>query len=150
MRGKVALLLALLAPACNLLLGLEPPATDPAAIDAPDPTDDGAVADASPADDASPIDDAAIDALVPPPPVDAPTLPVDAPIGPCVPIDDFNECTFDVCMNGQPVHPPVPRDTLCNGWQDQCDGDGHCVDCTTSGGCGECCTCSVDEMCIPA
>jgi hypothetical protein len=132
-----ALAVLVLTGGCNLVFGLEPPATArPPEIDASD------AIDASES-----IDAPDVDAPPPPPPIDAPALPTDAP---CVPIVDNNECTYDLCMNGVPVNPPVPRHEYCNGGADQCDGAGSCVDCTNSGGCGECCTCSINQTCVPA
>lgn len=60
------------------------------------------------------------------------------------------ECKMAVCNAGVCGVAPKPRDTLCNGLMDQCDGAGNCVDCTTSGGCGECCVCSTSNTCVPA
>jgi len=134
------LVLALACGGCNQLLGLDPPSRE-VAIDAPavvDATngDDGATSDAPPSADASSIDSSML-------PIDARMI--DAPTDACVPFIDGNECTYDTCGN-----PPTPRDSYCNGGADQCDGMGNCVDCTNSGGCGECCTCSINQTCIPA
>jgi hypothetical protein len=126
---------------CNQVFGLEPPA-ERAAIDAPPVTTDASSSDGA-ADDASSSDASSIDASL----IDARLIDarvIDAPTDACPLIDDGNECTFDTCGN-----PPLPRDTLCNGGADQCDGAGHCVECTNSGGCGECCVC-LNQTCVPA
>jgi hypothetical protein len=158
---------------CNQLLGLDLPIEGPA-IDAPEKTgDDAAIADAVTGDDASgTVDgasptDAAIDARV----IDAPPASCGARgtpcsgggycngagacvacttnthCGPAVPM----QCTMPVCSPSDSCTTgPAPRDTFCNNWADQCDGMGNCVDCTNSGGCGECCTCSLQQVCVPA
>jgi hypothetical protein len=48
----------------------------------------------------------------------------------------------DLCPLVSPMDP--------NDQYGQCNGAGACVDCVTSGGCGECCVCSLDQHCIPA
>ena len=48
---------------------------------------------------------------------------VDAPV--CVPVDDGNVCTTDVCQAGQPVHNPVPAGTACP--TGACNATGMCV-----------------------
>lgn len=63
-------------------------------------------------------------------------------------LPNLDSCLRPVCVNHACAIGPAPRDTLCNGQQDQCDGAGNCIDCTTSGGCGECCICSVG-VCVP-
>jgi hypothetical protein len=144
----VVLLLAL--GACNLVFGLEPP--NPTAPPSDADEIDSVIVAGDAAEDAVSFPDAPLDA--PPLPIDAaidaPPPPIDAPgCITCTAVSDNNECTYDVCCNGVTTHPPVPRDTLCNGWMDQCDGQGQCVDCTNSGGCGECCTCNQQQMCYP-
>jgi hypothetical protein len=162
---------------CNQVFGLDPP-SEHAAIDAPTTSDattgdDGAVNDAA-ADDAATSDAQLIDAqLVDARPIDAA---VDAPLAscgtrgqPCVSGGYCNgagtcvacttdthcgspqpqQCTMPVCVNDACTTGPAPRDTFCNNWNDQCDGAGNCVDCTNSGGCGECCVC-LNQMCVPA
>lgn len=57
-------------------------------------------------------------------------------------------CVIPVCIDHACTSGPAPRDRLCNGDQDQCDGAGHCVDCTNNGGCGECCAC-FSQTCQP-
>src|SRR5687767_3367902 len=132
-RALVVLVLA--CGGCSLLLGLEDP--EPASVN---PLADAGAADASSVPDGDVTSDASAD-VDGQPPIDA---------APCVPINDMNECTYDICTDGVPVNPPVPRDTSCRNGVDQCDGAGHCVDCTNSGGCGECCVCSAEHVCIPA
>ncbi len=56
--------------------------------------------------------------------------------------NDNNECTFDMCSAGAPLHPPRPVDTTCEG-DNVCDGGGACVDCNNPTQCpnpGECLT----------
>jgi hypothetical protein len=57
------------------------------------------------------------------------------------------ECTKQTCVQGTCKR--VPPGTLCNGFLDQCDDIGNCVDCWNSGGCDECCVC-LNKTCIPA
>jgi hypothetical protein len=60
-------------------------------------------------------------------------------------------CTQPLCVNGTCQSAPRPRGTLCNidaTDADQCDGAGTCVECTDSGGCGECCSCFTGA-CLP-
>jgi hypothetical protein len=59
------------------------------------------------------------------------------------------ECMMKKCDNGVCSTGPRPAAEFCNGFNDQCDGQGNCVDCVNSGGCGECCVCSMNH-CIPA
>jgi hypothetical protein len=54
------------------------------------------------------------------------------------------------CVNGTCQQGPAPAGTFCNGFDDQCNGAGVCVDCVNSGGCGECCVCNSMNQCIPA
>jgi hypothetical protein len=136
MRPWIAL--ALVLTGCNAIFGLEPTSlrTDDggaSAVDAP--------AGSRP-DGGGPGD---IDASVP----DAGPAPecfTDPDCGTPTP----DSCvSYPTCVGGHCMLLPAPRDTFCNGFQDQCDGAGNCVDCTNSGGCGECCVCS-GEVCIPA
>src|SRR6185436_11773442 len=51
---------------------------------------------------------------------------------PCVPVDDNNPCTDDVCDNGVPVHHPIPAGLNCldDGnpcTSDICDNAGSCA-----------------------
>ena len=48
---------------------------------------------------------------------------------PCVPVDDGNPCTVDVCENGVPVHHPSPAGSECSTGVAKCDGMGSCVGC---------------------
>jgi hypothetical protein len=57
------------------------------------------------------------------------------------------ECTRQTCVQGTCKR--VPPGTLCNGFLDQCDDTGNCVDCWNSGGCDECCVCQ-NKVCVPA
>lgn len=147
-------MLALSTVGCNAILGLSPTTrevADAARIDA-----DPAAPDAGPAapDAASSTPDAdpvAPDA--PPAAPDAPPAAVDAYVE-CTQDQDcglpmIGACTMPVCVNHTCAIGPAPRDTLCNNQQDQCDGAGNCIDCTTSGGCGECCVCALG-VCVAA
>jgi len=149
---RTLVVLVLACGGCSLLLGLESP--EPAAVDAR--AEDGAADPLVPDGDVTSDASANVDGRLPidasadvdgPPPIDG-RLPIDAS-APCVPINDMNECTYDICTGGIPANPPVPRDTPCHNGADQCDGAGHCVDCTNNGGCGECCICSPEHVCIP-
>lgn len=150
------------------------PTTSGEAVDAAPPIVDGATADADPpTPDADPPDAAPPDACLPfddqrectsntcgNPPLGSGT-PCASGVcdgaGSCVPcvlntdcgLPSIGSCTMAVCT---PQHActigPAPRDTLCNSNADQCDGAGHCVDCTTSGGCDECCACFAG-VCLP-
>ncbi|MFO0592891.1 MAG: DUF4215 domain-containing protein [Polyangiaceae bacterium] len=48
---------------------------------------------------------------------------------PCVPVDDGNECTDDVCEANLPVHVDKPVGSPCQSGGSQCDGNGACVAC---------------------
>ena len=63
-------------------------------------------------------------------------------------VPNTGSCTMPVCVQHACTIGPAPRDTLCNNQLDQCDGAGNCVDCTNSGGCGECCGC-FSQVCLP-
>jgi hypothetical protein len=74
-----------------------------------------------------------------------------------VPADDANPCTTAACVNDVPTQANVPADTACPG-NNQCDGMGACVDCTTNAGCGggtpncntainTCVECTADGQC---
>lgn len=54
---------------------------------------------------------------------------------PCMPIDDNNPCTDDICDNELPVHEPTAAGTACNGGGTLCDGAGACVECLDGGDC---------------
>ncbi len=43
--------------------------------------------------------------------------------------DDFNDCTTDLCQNGEPVHEPAPATTPCSVGGNVCNAIGECVDC---------------------
>jgi hypothetical protein len=49
---------------------------------------------------------------------------------------DGNDCTDDVCKNGEPANPPLAAGTKCtaNGGM-QCDGSGKCVECVKDSDC---------------
>jgi VCBS repeat protein/FG-GAP repeat protein len=47
----------------------------------------------------------------------------------CVPVDDSNPCTDDVCENEVPVHVPTAAGTACAAGGALCDGLGACVAC---------------------
>ncbi len=64
-------------------------------------------------------------------------------------------CFAPLCGNGSCQLAPRPAGDLCpfqsndpNDQYGQCDGNGVCLDCVTSGGCGECCVCSLDHKCV--
>jgi hypothetical protein len=70
-----------------------------------------------------------------------------------VPLDS---CQVAYCGAGMCQVGPAPIDKLCplmssgTDTYGQCDGQGHCVDCTNSGGCDEASTCSAERQCVPA
>lgn len=162
-------LIALACSGCNQVLGLDPPVARDDTIDAMPlddgaPDDDGAASDASPADAEMTDGTTPIDARL----IDAPPASCGSRGTPCVGGGYCNgagtcvacttnthcgnptpmSCTMPVCTADSCGTGPAPRDTFCNNWADQCDGMGDCVDCTTSGGCGECCAC-FDQVCRP-
>lgn len=52
-----------------------------------------------------------------------------------VPVDG-NECTEDLCKNGEPANPPVSAGTTCSSSGGvMCDGAGKCVDCVKDSDC---------------
>lgn len=53
-----------------------------------------------------------------------------------LPLDDGDECTTQVCVDGAPMFPPAPIDTPCASGGSYCDGSGTCVGCTTGAHCG--------------
>src|SRR5690242_18216939 len=61
---------------------------------------------------------------------------------PCVPIDDNNPCTDDLCNNGLPVHPPTPAGAPCSMGGSLCDGMGVCVECLAPTDCA-----GMDDVC---
>jgi hypothetical protein len=72
---------------------------------------------------------------------------------PCpVPVDS---CQVAYCGAGTCQIGPAPIDKLCplmsssNDTYGQCDGQGHCVDCTNTGGCDEASVCSAERQCVP-
>jgi hypothetical protein len=133
-------LLALAASGCNAIFGLEPTSQadrnrDAAVLDADAVNPDARTADGAPLDASCvPTDDTGV----------CMTCTEDADCGAPVP----GECTMPSCIDHACGTGPSPRDTLCNNQSDQCDGAGNCVDCTTSGGCGECCAC-FSQVCQP-
>jgi cysteine-rich repeat protein len=62
--------------------------------------------------------------------------------GACVPVDDGNECTDDVCENGVPVHNPTAAGSACTVDGTLCDGLGGCVACLMPADCA-----GVDDAC---
>jgi hypothetical protein len=46
---------------------------------------------------------------------------------PCMPIDDGNPCTTDICEGGIPTYIPVTGGTPCGPGNGACDGMGNCV-----------------------
>src|SRR4051812_42671989 len=50
-----------------------------------------------------------------------------APGAACVPFDDRNPCTDDVCDNDQRVHKPAAAGTPCLMGGAKCDGLGNCA-----------------------
>src|SRR5262249_11279767 len=55
--------------------------------------------------------------------------------GTCIPVDDNNPCTDDVCEGGLPVHHPVPAGSPCSMGGPRCDGMGKCVACLAPADC---------------
>jgi len=54
----------------------------------------------------------------------------------CVPVDDMNECTDDVCgTDGTTMHNPKAVGTMCKTGGSQCDGNGKCVECLAATDC---------------
>jgi EGF domain len=53
----------------------------------------------------------------------------------CVPVDDKNPCTNDVCENGVPAHPPTAAGSDCSTGGTLCDGKGACVACLAPSDC---------------
>ncbi len=53
----------------------------------------------------------------------------------CVPVDDSNPCTNDVCVNGAPAHPPAAPGSACDTGGILCDGKGACVECLAPSDC---------------
>ena len=85
-----------------------------------------------------------------------------SPTGACemCPLDcpvSADPCQVGYCTGGMCKLAPAPIDKLCplaNGSNPgdqygQCDGAGHCVDCTNSGACDEASVCSPDHKCVP-
>ena len=60
-----------------------------------------------------------------------------------------DECNLPACVDGQCTLDHAPLGTYCNGFEDQCNARGMCIDCVDNGGCGECCVCA-GGVCIPA
>ena len=60
----------------------------------------------------------------------------------CVPVDDSNPCTNDVCENGAPTHPPTAAGRTCSTGGTLCDGKGTCVECLAPTDCA-----GVDDEC---
>ncbi|UQA63308.1 PQQ-binding-like beta-propeller repeat protein [Polyangium aurulentum] len=48
---------------------------------------------------------------------------------PCVPVDDGNPCTLDLCKDDVAVHEPAEAGTACMAGSSLCDGQGSCVEC---------------------
>src|SRR5262249_17296448 len=61
---------------------------------------------------------------------------------PCVPVDDNNPCTDDVCENGVPVSKPAAAGTACAMGGSLCDGMGACVECLAPADCA-----GMDDVC---
>ena len=60
----------------------------------------------------------------------------------CVPVDDHEPCTDDVCENGVPAHKPTAVGTPCSMSATQCDGMGSCVGCVDPEDCP-----GIDDAC---
>ena len=64
-------------------------------------------------------------------------------------------CFAAICGGGSCQLAPRPAGALCphinpddpSDTYGQCDGTGVCVDCVTSGGCGDCCVCTAEHKC---
>jgi hypothetical protein len=67
-----------------------------------------------------------------------------------------DSCQVAYCQAGACKVGPAPIDKLCplmsspSDTYGQCDGQGHCIDCTNSGACDEASVCSADHQCVPA
>ena len=59
------------------------------------------------------------------------------------------ECNRKLCTGGHCSTGPRPSGEFCNGFADQCDGNGNCIDCVNNGGCNECCVC-LQNTCVAA
>ncbi len=53
----------------------------------------------------------------------------------CMPVDDGNACTDDVCVNGVPTHTNSVVGTVCTDGGTRCDGQGACVECVQASDC---------------
>lgn len=53
----------------------------------------------------------------------------------CVPVDDGNECTDDLCLHGAPANPAKALGTTCTHGGTKCDGQGACVACLEASDC---------------
>ncbi len=53
----------------------------------------------------------------------------------CVPEDDGNPCTLDVCDGQEPIHSPAPAGAPCGAGGLVCDGEGACVACLAASDC---------------
>ena len=64
--------------------------------------------------------------------------------------DDGNQCTTDLCSNGNPLYLAAPSNTPCSGGV--CNGTGACVQCNTTADCGtgtQCTTPScIENSCV--
>ena len=60
----------------------------------------------------------------------------------CVPVNDNNPCTDDVCLNGAPANPPTALGTACTSGGTKCDGNGACIACLAASDCP-----GVDDAC---
>jgi hypothetical protein len=117
-------------------------------------------------DTAAPKDTSVVDSGTPPPidtgtapidtgtaPIDTGTAPIDTGTPPTCSVSSCpgttNPCKMPACVSGACGFVPKPKGTFCNGYNDQCDGFGNCVDCTDNGGCGQCCVC-IANKCEPA
>ncbi|MEP7119627.1 MAG: lamin tail domain-containing protein [Byssovorax sp.] len=57
-------------------------------------------------------------------------------VDPNDPSTDGNQCTADTCVNGAPVHTPLPAGTACAQMGGKvCSANGACVQCTTAADC---------------
>ena len=66
----------------------------------------------------------------------------------CVPVDDGNDCTADVCVDGQPVSQDRGAGETCTGGV--CDGQGACVECVEDDDCDGTDVCDeASNACVP-
>lgn len=68
--------------------------------------------------------------------------------GACVPEDDNNDCTDDVCAGDGTVHDPVALGARCSDETAYCDGAGQCVACLEDEHCTDGDVCGPRQTCV--